>query len=64
MKIQVNTKYHFYVQNDTLLLSDVFNNFQNIQLEIYGLSAVHFLSKAGLTRQAALKRQGQIKYIN
>ena len=36
-------KYHdLYVQGDTLLLADVFNNFQNLCLEIYGLDPTEF----------------------
>ena len=36
-------KYHdFYVQNDTLLLADVYNNFWNMCLEIYELDLAHF----------------------
>ena len=33
-----------YVQSDTLLLADVFENFQNICLEIYELDPANFLS--------------------
>ena len=32
-----------YVQSDTLLLADVFENYGNRCLEIYDLDAVHFL---------------------
>ena len=45
-----------YVQSDTLLLGDVFNNFRNMCLEIYGLDLAHFFSAPGLAWQAALKR--------
>ena len=37
-----------YGQSDALLLADVFNNFWNICLEIYGLDPVHFHSTPGL----------------
>ena len=38
-------EYHdLYVQIDTLLLADVFNNFQNMCLEIYKLYPARFLS--------------------
>ena len=42
-------KYHdLYVQSDTLLLADVFENFRNKYLEVYELDPAHFLSLAGL----------------
>ena len=41
--------YHdLYVQNDTLLLSDVYENFRNKYIEIYELDPAHFLSAPGL----------------
>ena len=41
--------YHdLYVQNDTLLLADVFGNFRNKCIEIYELDPAHFLSAPGL----------------
>ena len=45
-----------YVQSDTLLLADVFENFRNICLEIYELDQAKFLSAPGLTWQATLKK--------
>ena len=37
--------YHdFYVQSETLLLADVFENFRNKCIEIYELNPAHFLS--------------------
>ena len=47
----------FYVQSDTLLIAEVFNNFPNMCLEIYGLDPGNFLSVTRLTWQAALKQQ-------
>ena len=42
-------EYHdLYVQSDTLLLADVFENFQNLCLEIYELDPAKFLSAPGL----------------
>ena len=42
--------YHdLYVQSDTLLLDDVFENFRNKCTEIYELDPAHFLSAPGLT---------------
>ena len=38
-----------YVQNDTLLLADVFENFRNKCTEIYELDPAHFLSPPGLS---------------
>ena len=45
-----------YAQSDTLLLSDVFENFRNICLEIYELDSVYFASAPGLAWQACLKK--------
>ena len=42
-------EYHdLYVQCDTFLLADVFENFRNKCIEIYGLDPAHFLSAPGL----------------
>ena len=41
--------YHdLYIQSDTLLLADVFENFRNKGIEIYELDPAHFLSAPGL----------------
>ena len=49
--------YHdFYVQGDTLLLADVFENFRSKCIEIYELDPAHFLSAPGLVWQACLKK--------
>ena len=45
-----------YVENDTLLLADVFENFRNVCLEIYELDPENFFSASGLVWQAALKK--------
>ena len=43
------SEYHdLYVQSDTLLLADVFENFRDMCLEIYELDPAHFLSAPGL----------------
>ena len=47
-----------YVQSDTLLLADVFENFRNKCIEIYELDPAHFLSASGLVWQASLKKTG------
>ena len=49
--------YHdLYVQSDTLLLADVFENFRNKCIEICELDPAHFLSAPGLAWQACLKK--------
>ena len=45
-----------YVQGDTLLLTDVFENFRNMCLEIYEFDPAKFLSDIGLAWQASLKK--------
>ena len=50
-------RYHdLYVQRDTLLLADVFENFRDKCIEIYGLDPAHFLSAPRLAWQACLKK--------
>ena len=52
-------EYHdLYVQSDTLLLADVFENFRNMCIKVYGLDPVYFLSALGLAWQACLKKTG------
>ena len=42
--------YHdLYVQSDTLLLADVFENFRNKCIEIDEIDPAHFLSATGLS---------------
>ena len=49
--------YHdLYVQSDTLLLADVFENFANMCLKEYELDPAHFLLLPGLAWQACLKK--------
>ena len=49
--------YHdLYVQSDTLLLADVFENFRDMCLKEYELDPAHFLSLQGLAWQACLKK--------
>ena len=45
-----------YVQSDTLLHADVFENFRDICTDIYELDTAHFLSAPGLAWQACLKK--------
>ena len=50
-------EYHdLYVQNNTLLLADLFENFRNMSLIIYKLDSAKFLSAPGLAWQAVLKK--------
>ena len=58
-KFKVNNlgDYHdLYVQSDTLLLADVFENFRDMCLKEYELDPTHFLSLPGLAWQACLKK--------
>ena len=49
--------YHdLYVQRDTLLLADVFENFRDMCIKEYELDPAHFLSLPGLAWQACLKK--------
>ena len=59
-------EYHdLYVQSDTLLLADVFENFRNMCLKVYELDPAHFLSLLGLTWQRCLKKiKHKISIIN
>ena len=45
-----------FVQDETLLLADVFENFRNKCIEIYELDPPHFLSDSGLAWQTCLKK--------
>ena len=50
-------EYHdLYVQCDTFLLAEVFENFRNKCIEIYQLDPAHFLSAPGLAWQVCLKK--------
>ena len=56
-KIKLNNLgdyYDLYVQSDTLLLADVFENFRDMCLKEYELDPVHFLLLPGLAWQAYL----------
>ena len=49
--------YHnLYVQSDSLLLANVFENYRNKCIEIYELDPAYFLSPPGLAWQACLKK--------
>ena len=50
-------EYHdLYVQSETLLLADVFENFRNMYIKVYELDPAHFLTTPGLAWQACLKK--------
>ena len=56
-KIKNLGKYHhLYVQSDTSLLADVFDNFRDRCINIYKLDPAHFLTAPGLAWQACLKK--------
>ena len=59
-------QYHdLYVQSDTLLLADVFENFRNMCIKVYELDPAHFLSLPGLAWQTCLKKNNhKIRIIN
>ena len=48
MKKNLGYHHDLYVQRDTLLLTDVFENFRNEHIEIYELDPAHLLSAPGL----------------
>ena len=50
-------QYHdLYVQSDTLILADAFENFRDMCIKEYELDPAHFLSLPGLAWQACLKK--------
>ena len=56
-EIRNRREYHeLYVQSDTLLLEDVFDNFRNMCLDVCGLDLVYFVSAPELAWQACLKK--------
>ena len=56
-KLENLGNYHdLYLQSDTLLLADVFNNFRDMCIKEYELDPAHFLSLPGLSWQMCLKK--------
>ena len=56
-KLKTLGEYHdLYVQSDTLLLADVFENFRKTCIKVYELDPAHFLSLPRLAWQACLKK--------
>ena len=59
LKLKNLREYHdLYVQSDTLLLADVFENFRNMCIKVYELDPAPFLSAPGLAWQACFKKTG------
>ena len=58
--------YHdLYVQSDTLLLADVYENFRNMCLEKYELDPTYFVCAVGSACQAFLKKdRNKIRFNN
>ena len=54
----MNDYHDSYVQSDTLLLADVFENFRNKCIKICERHPACFLSAPGLAWQAYLKKTG------
>ena len=51
--------YHdLYVQSDTLLIVDIFENFRKACIKTYELDPTHFISLPGLAWQACLQKTG------
>ena len=53
---KLGENHDLYVQTNTLFLSDVFQNFRDMCLEIYKLDSIYFVSASGLAWQACLKK--------
>ena len=57
--------YHdLYVQSDTSLLADVFENSRNKCMEIYELDPAHFLSTPGLAPGLFKENRGKTRIVN
>ena len=55
--------YDLYVQSNTLLLADVFDNFRNMRLKIYEFDPAKFPSVSGLAWKTALNRTKVKSYL-
>ena len=63
-KINNLEEYHnLYVQRDTLLLPDMFENFQNVYLEVYEFDHASFLTAPGLVDKQPQKHQSKIRFF-
>ena len=65
-KLKNLVEYHdLYVQSNTLLLADVFENFRNMCIKVYEPDPAHFLSLPRLAWQACIKKNKcKIRIIN
>ena len=65
-QIKNRGEYHdLYVQSDTLLLANVFGNFRNMCLDIYGVDPVYFVSNTRISMASLLKNdRSKIRIIN
>ena len=62
---ELGENHDLYIKSNTLLLSDVFENFWNMCLDIYELAPLKFLATPVLAWQAALKKgQSKIRSSN
>ena len=51
----MNDYHNLYNLFDVILLADIFENFTNICMNIYGLDTARYFNAPGLARDAALK---------
>ena len=56
ININLGDYHDLYVQSDTLLLADIFENFRNMYIKVYEVDPAYFLSAPELAWQACLKR--------
>ena len=56
ININLGDYHDLYVQSDTLLLADVFENFRNMYIKVYEVDPAYFLSAPELAWQPCLKR--------
>ena len=54
---QLGNYHDLYVQSDTLLLADVFENFRKACIKTYELDPAHFISLPGLAWQTKKKQK-------
>ena len=59
-KIKSLGEYHdFYLKTDVLLLTDIFENFRNVDLLTYNLDPAHYITGCSYSMDAALRRYGK-----